>query len=198
MTVLCNWIIDVPEKWASCVRLARTNASMTTRNQASVNSHLRPIHAMLNLVGVPSPPWADRPTAVEDCEVSDVTLKCQDCPSVFNTLQSLQRHRTSQCPRHFYPRHPMGHLQWCMLGLPQTFPYQIKLHRHLQYTHAGITCCHSSIAGTYPPINDAIVATEYCKKRRTNSKNTMRSFAAVFRLSESITFCSHFLFAHMG
>ena len=152
MTVPCTWIIDAPGNWASCVRLAR--------NQASVSSYLRPIHAMLGLVGVPSPPWADRPKVVEDCDVSDATFKCQDCTSVFNTLQSLQRHRTSA--------HAISTpgTQWvtsngiCM-GCLKLFHTKVRLHRHLQYTHAGLTSCQRSIAATYPPINVAIVTTDY-------------------------------------
>ena len=139
MSVLCKWIMDAPGKWASCVRLARNIASKTTRNQVSVNSYLRPIHAMLDLVGVPSPPWADRPKVGEDCDVSDATFKCQDCPSVFNTLQSLQRQCTSA--------HAISTpgTQWvtsngvCM-GCLKLFLTKLRLHRHLQFTHAGLTC----------------------------------------------------------
>ena len=94
--------------------------------------------------------------------------------SVFKTLQSLQRHRTSA--------HAISTpgTQWvttngvCM-GCLKLFHTKLRLHRHLQYTHAGLTSCQPSIAAKYPPINVPIVATEYSKKSGIKSDKAMRN-----------------------
>lgn len=160
---VCQWAIDNPKRWIRITKRAKLLYIKRQRNYVSVAPCLRPIHDMLDELGIPHVPDPARPKKITGAIVGDLAYKCEDSTKSFNSLQALQLHKAYEHKQHTEAMKWVTDDSVCHACL-RKFPSAKKLHRHLQYTKLGMTCCQPSLEAHFDPFHVA-VDIRSCKKR---------------------------------
>ena len=191
-TDLVGWIKSDPRKWAAAVRLCRRVAICIARNSASVDSFLRPIHNMMDAVGLPDHHSFERPKLIKTKDVSDFVFNCPQCDQTFDSFQLRQTHLAVKHEVYTEGSNWLTSNGLCC-GCLRLFHTPNRLGRHLNYTHDGKQKCVPTIAAHYSEFHQQVSTTDCSKKPGVKHEGSLHEFddaawsrAPVVRLSGPI------------
>lgn len=127
---------------------------------------------MLDLIGLPSPHWCNRPKKIVKHMISDVNFECDECGANIESLRIMQLH-VAYSHKRFASGNSCLNPEGVCLACLNVYHTPFRPKCHLQLTKQGLTKCQPTIAANCVPFHTSVDVDSCFKKAGARDPNAL-------------------------